>query len=159
MEGILRLRLLGTVHVERDGEPVRGFRSRKALALLGYLAVQDHPIPRERLVDLLWADRTEARGRANLSWVLHRISTLLPGCLQADRRTVQFQRAAPSTGPWSFGTVPYGPVRCPGTKGQGPDSIGRELCSTATLWPCGPGKHDVPLDLTRMGMRGCYCLR
>jgi len=25
----------------------------------------------------------------------------------------------PSTGPWSFGTVPYGPVRCPGTKGSG----------------------------------------
>ena len=95
MEGILRLRLLGTVRVERDGEPVRGFRSRKALALLSYLAVQDHPIPREHLVDLLWGDQPEARGRANLSWVLHRISTLLPGCLEADRHTIQFQRAAP----------------------------------------------------------------
>ena len=95
MEGILRLRLLGTVRVERDGEPVRGFRSRKALALLSYLAVQDQPVPREHLVDLLWGDQPEARGRANLSWVLHKISTLLPGCLEADRHTVQFQRAAP----------------------------------------------------------------
>jgi DNA-binding SARP family transcriptional activator len=66
MEGTLQLRLLGTVQVKRDGEPVRGFRSRKALALLGYLALQDHPIPRQYLVDLLWSDKSEARGRANL---------------------------------------------------------------------------------------------
>jgi predicted ATPase/DNA-binding SARP family transcriptional activator len=98
MEGILRLRLLGPVQVERDGEPVRGFESRKALALLGYLALQDRPIPRQCIVDLLWGDKSEARGRANLSWVLHKISTLLPDCLQADRHSVQFQRAAPSAG-------------------------------------------------------------
>ena len=81
--------------MERDGEPVCGFESRKALALLGYLAVHDGPIPREQLVDLLWGDKPEARGRANLSWVLHRISTLLPGCLEADRHTVGFQQGSP----------------------------------------------------------------
>ena len=32
-----------------------------------------------------------------------------------------------------------------------PDFIGRELCSTATSWPCGPGKHNIILSLTRMG--------
>jgi len=47
MEGILRLRLLGPVQVERNGEPVRGFESRKALALLGYLAVQGQPVSRQ----------------------------------------------------------------------------------------------------------------
>jgi len=31
--------------------------------------------------------------------------------------------------------------------------IGRELRSTATLSPCGPGKHDIILDLTRMGLQ------
>jgi DNA-binding SARP family transcriptional activator/Tfp pilus assembly protein PilF len=92
MEGIFRLRLLGTVQVEQDGEPMRGFRSRKALALLGYLAMQNQPVPREHLADMFWGDQPEARGRANLSWVLNRISTLLPGCIQADRHTVQFQR-------------------------------------------------------------------
>jgi ABC-type oligopeptide transport system substrate-binding subunit/DNA-binding SARP family transcriptional activator len=90
VEGIVRLQLLGTVQVERDGEPVRGFRSRKALALLGYLAVQGGPVPRERLVDLFWEDKTESQGRTNLSWVLRRISSRLPGCLQADRHSVQF---------------------------------------------------------------------
>jgi hypothetical protein len=34
MEGTCRLRLLGPVQVERDGEPVSGFESRKALALI-----------------------------------------------------------------------------------------------------------------------------
>jgi len=92
MEPTFRLRLLGTVQVEQDGQPVRGFGSRKALALLGYLAVHDHPIPREHLVDLLWENQSEARGRANLSWVLHKISALLPGCLEADRHSVQFRR-------------------------------------------------------------------
>ena len=32
-----------------------------------------------------------------------------------------------------------------------PDFIGRELCSTATSWPCGPGKHNIILNLMRMG--------
>jgi DNA-binding SARP family transcriptional activator/tetratricopeptide (TPR) repeat protein len=95
MEETFRLRFLGTVQVERDGQPVRGFRSRKALALLGYLARQDQPVPREHLADLFWEDQTESRGRANLSWVLNKIVTLLPGCMQADRHTVQFQRMAP----------------------------------------------------------------
>ena len=95
MEGTCRLRLLGPVQVERDGEPVGGFESRKALALLGYLAVHDGPIPREQLADLFWGDKPEARGRANLSWVLNRISTLLPGCLEADRHTVGFQQGSP----------------------------------------------------------------
>jgi DNA-binding SARP family transcriptional activator/predicted ATPase len=93
MKGTTSLRLLGTVQVERDGELVRGFRSRKALAILGYLAVQDQSIPRERLADLFWENKTEVRGRANLNWVLHRITTLLPGCLQTDCHTVGFQRA------------------------------------------------------------------
>jgi len=95
MEGSCRLRLLGPVQVERDGKPMRGFESRKALALLGYLAVHDGPIPREQLVDLLWPELSEGRGRANLSWVLNRISSLLPGCLEADRHTVGFGHGSP----------------------------------------------------------------
>ena len=90
MKSIFQLRFLGPVQIERDGEPVRGFESRKALALLAYLAVEGQPVPRERLVDLFWEDKTEAQGRNNLNWVLHRLSTHLPGCLQADRHTIQF---------------------------------------------------------------------
>lgn len=94
MGDVFHLRLLGPVEVEREGEPVRGFESRKALALLGYLAVQDHPVSRSHLANLFWSDKPEPRGRANLSWVLHKISTLLPGYLQADRYTIRLHRSA-----------------------------------------------------------------
>ena len=92
MEPTFRLRFLGAVQITQDDQPVRRFESRKALALLGYLAAQSRPIPREQLVDLFWGDKSESRGRANLSWVLNRIATLLPDCVQADRHDVQFQR-------------------------------------------------------------------
>lgn len=90
MKSTFRLRFLGPVQIERDGESVHGFESRKALALLACLVVEGQPVPRERLVDLFWEDKTEAQGRNNLNWVLNRLSTFLPGCLQADRHTVQF---------------------------------------------------------------------
>ena len=62
------------------------------MALLGYLATQDRPVPREHLADLFWEDKPESRGRANLSWILNHISARLPDCLQADRHSVQFRR-------------------------------------------------------------------
>jgi predicted ATPase/DNA-binding SARP family transcriptional activator/Tfp pilus assembly protein PilF len=95
MSSTFHLRFLGPVQVEQDDEPLRGFRSRKALALLGYLVTQGQALPRERLADLFWEDQTESRGRANLSWVLNKLKALLPDCLETDRHNVQFQRADP----------------------------------------------------------------
>ncbi len=92
MASIFHLRFLGVPQVERDGEPVSGLRSRKALALLSYLAVQERAVPRAHLAELLWEGLDEARGRANLSWVLHRITTLLPDCLTVDRHSVAFRQ-------------------------------------------------------------------
>ena len=51
MGATFRLRFLGPVQVERDGKPVRGFRSQKALALLGYLAAQGRPVKLSAVVD------------------------------------------------------------------------------------------------------------
>ncbi|MFQ5857826.1 MAG: BTAD domain-containing putative transcriptional regulator [Anaerolineae bacterium] len=86
------LRLLGPAQVEREGAPVQGFESRKALALLCYLATHDHPVSRSHLADLFWPGKPEPRARGNLRRVLHNLHTRLPGCLQTDRHTVQFQR-------------------------------------------------------------------
>jgi DNA-binding SARP family transcriptional activator/predicted ATPase len=91
MQPVYRLHLIGPVEVDRDGEPVRGFVSRKALALLGYLAVQRQPVSRSQLVDLFWPDKSEARGRGNLSRVLNNLSSLLPNCLEADYYSLQIQ--------------------------------------------------------------------
>jgi predicted ATPase/DNA-binding SARP family transcriptional activator len=97
MTSTLQLMLLGPVRLERQGEPVRGFQSRKAVAVLGYLALRQAPAPRDHLVDLFWPDLSGPRGRANLSVVLHNLSSLLPGCFEADRHAIGFR---PTSGLW-----------------------------------------------------------
>ena len=87
------LRFLGPARVERNGQAVGRLASGKALALLAYLVVQGQPVSRERLVDLFWRRLPPGRGRANLSWTLHKLSSLLPGCLEARRDSVCYCRA------------------------------------------------------------------
>lgn len=82
------IRLLGPVAVESAGQAIHGFESRRALALLCYLAARGQPVTRDRLVDLFWPAKSTAHGRGNLSRVLHNLSTLLPGALTADRHSV-----------------------------------------------------------------------
>lgn len=94
MEYAARLRLFGPIQVERDGAAPSRPGSRKALALLGYLAVQERPCSRASLADLFWGDLPEARGRANLSWALNKISATLPHVLKADVHSIQFRREA-----------------------------------------------------------------
>ena len=100
----LSLRLLGPARIERNGQAIRGLASGKTLALLAYLiaagrktvrrqsSARGQPVPREHLADVFWQDLPTSRGRANLSWTMHKISSLLPGCLGADRETVCFCR-------------------------------------------------------------------
>jgi len=90
MASLFRLQLLGPIHVDRDGEPIQGFKSRKVLALLCYLAAHGQPISRSYLVELFWPDQSESRGRNNLSQALHNILSLWPGCLEVNYYTVQF---------------------------------------------------------------------
>ncbi len=85
---MLRLHVLGPVRVEQDEHLVGGIDSRKALAVLCYLAVRGQPMPRRHLADLFWPDQLESQGRASLSRVLYRISSVLSDSLDADRHTV-----------------------------------------------------------------------
>lgn len=90
-----RLRLLGPTSVLEDDQPVRPLESRKALALLCYLAVRRQPVSRAHLAELFWSGKTEAQGRANLSWAIHNILSRWPGCLHANRQSVEFRPQAP----------------------------------------------------------------
>jgi predicted ATPase/DNA-binding SARP family transcriptional activator len=92
-----RLRLLGPVEVEREGAPVGRFVSRKAVAMLGYLAARGQPVSRIHLADLFWQDKAESRGRGNLSRAFNNLTTLLPGCWRADYHTIHF---IPSAAYW-----------------------------------------------------------
>ena len=78
----LELLLLGAPRVVLDGVPVT-FDTRKAIALLAYLAVTGQPQQRDALAALLWpeADQPHARGalRRTLS-VLHAALSEVPCC-------------------------------------------------------------------------------
>ena len=67
--GRLGLRLLGPPEAYRDGEPL-SFRTRKAFALLCYLAAEGGTHRREKLAALLWPESNEKKARTTLRSVL-----------------------------------------------------------------------------------------
>ncbi len=91
MTPLYKIYLLGSPQIEKEGQTITQTGSRKGLALLGYLASQDRPAPRTYLADLFWPDKTEARGRRNLSRELSQLAEYVPDCIRGDYHTVVFQ--------------------------------------------------------------------
>src|SRR5262245_25055315 len=87
---MVTIRLLGPPMIERDGEPTRPPRGRKAWALLGYLLLADRPPSRAHLAELLFADADDPLGA--LRWTLAELRRALgrPGVLTGDPVTVAF---------------------------------------------------------------------
>ncbi|MBI1298411.1 AAA family ATPase [bacterium] len=92
-----QIRLLGPIQIERNGAPIGRLESRKALALLCYLCCQNKAVSRNQLTELFWADKSETRGRGNLSRVLHSIGQEMPDVFLADRHSI---RLNPATQLW-----------------------------------------------------------
>src|SRR5579859_3806388 len=89
MNSSASLRLLGQIQVERNGTPISSFESRKSLALLAYLAYQEQSVSRSQLAGLFWGDKSEDRGRRNLSRELSYLTAEFPDSFQNDYYTVQ----------------------------------------------------------------------
>lgn len=70
MSDLLEIRALGGLTIERNGQPVMGFVSQTAEALLVYLACTGQPHRREVLAEFLWPYRERDQARANLRTVL-----------------------------------------------------------------------------------------
>lgn len=82
----LTISLLGTPQIELDGRPIH-VETRKAIALLAYLACASRPVKRDELASLLWPGSDQARG------VLRRTLAALNQAigkewLAADRQTI-----------------------------------------------------------------------
>ena len=58
----LEIRLLGPLEVERDGRALELPPSRKARALLGYLAATGRSHAREQICDIFWDSPADPRG-------------------------------------------------------------------------------------------------
>lgn len=88
----LLLKLMGDIHVFRDGESLALPPSRKTRGLLAYLALTQRSTRREQLCELLWEVPDDPRG--SLRWSLSKLRKLV-NCddktrLIADRNTVAF---------------------------------------------------------------------
>jgi DNA-binding SARP family transcriptional activator len=71
----LRVQMLGPLSVFRDGVALALPASRKARALLAFLALSPRPVPRAELCDLLWDAPNDPRGE--LRWSLSKIRGVL----------------------------------------------------------------------------------
>jgi DNA-binding SARP family transcriptional activator len=94
----LRISLLGTPLIEVDGRPL-AVDTRKAIAMLAFLAVTDRAHSRAVVADLLWPELDGARGGAALRRTLSTLRTALGedrlACVQAaPRRRAGRLRAA-----------------------------------------------------------------
>ncbi|MCB0046863.1 MAG: tetratricopeptide repeat protein [Caldilineaceae bacterium] len=84
----LSLNFLGPPHILLDDTPVT-FESRKAVALLAYLAVMDDRHTRSELMLLLWPESDNKRARGALRYTLSIIKTALgDGWLVMDRQQI-----------------------------------------------------------------------
>jgi DNA-binding SARP family transcriptional activator/Tfp pilus assembly protein PilF len=92
----LRIALLGPPRVERDGAPIE-VDTRKAIALLAYLAMQPERHGRDAVAGLLWPEYDTDHARGALRRTLSTLNKAVgPGWLAADRTTVGFAQ----TGFW-----------------------------------------------------------
>jgi DNA-binding SARP family transcriptional activator len=81
----LALYLLGPPRIERDGVPIE-VDTRKAIALLAYVAVTGQSHRRASLTNLLWPEYDRSRGRAALRRTLYALRRALAGAwLDVDR--------------------------------------------------------------------------
>jgi DNA-binding SARP family transcriptional activator len=84
----LSLYLLGSPRLEVSGRPVT-LETRKAVALLSYLAMVTGPVQRETLVALLWPEADKDHGRAVLRRTLYAIKrTPLGSCLRLSQDAI-----------------------------------------------------------------------
>jgi DNA-binding SARP family transcriptional activator len=93
----LTLTLLGPPHLERDGQPVT-LDTRKAMALLAYLAVTGQRHSRDALAALLYPDFDQSRARATLRRTLSSLKSAIgEPSLLIDRESIAL---APDAGLW-----------------------------------------------------------
>src|SRR4051812_41065853 len=82
----LQVRLLGPLSISHDGAELELPGSRKARALLGYLALAPRPVARSQLCELLWDVPNDPRGE--LRWCLSKIRGIVdePGRRRVNAR-------------------------------------------------------------------------
>lgn len=85
---MLEISTLGGLRILLDGQPVGDLKSRRAEALLAYLACTQRPQSRDVLVGLLWDEGNDTQTRGNLRWLIAVLRQRLAPYLQVTRSSV-----------------------------------------------------------------------
>lgn len=88
----LELYCFGGLEIYLNQQQVTNLVSRKADALVAYLACNPHIYPRDVLADLLWDDRTQKQALGNLRVVLNSLRRELSSFVTITRQSVQLKR-------------------------------------------------------------------
>ena len=91
----LHLALLGQLDIQKNGVPLADFESRKAQALLCYLAVTGQQHDRLFLAGLLWPEMPEASALSNLRKTVAVLHHYVDEHVHITRRSLAFDFAAP----------------------------------------------------------------
>jgi DNA-binding SARP family transcriptional activator/predicted ATPase/Flp pilus assembly protein TadD len=92
---MLTIQLLSGLHIQLHNTPLHTFKSRKAEALLIYLAYNQRPYTREHLAQLLWPDSDPQQAAANLRKQLTDLRQHIAPYLLTDGPTISFDTAQP----------------------------------------------------------------
>lgn len=87
----MEIRLFGAPALTLNGQPVTGFISNKAPALIYYLAAMEHAQMRELVATLLWTNTPELDAKRNLRTVLSNLRTVLGPFLEITRTTIRLK--------------------------------------------------------------------
>lgn len=87
----LEIRLFGAPVLTLNGQPVTGFISNKAPALIYYVAAMEHAQMREVVATLLWTDTPELDAKRNLRTLLSNLRTVLGPFLEITRTTIRLK--------------------------------------------------------------------
>ena len=92
----LELSLLGRPQICLDGQHVVGLRSRKARAILFYLAVTNQTQTRQKLAGFLWPEKTTDKGLNSLRGAIKKLYDYLDPYLDKPRRhTIAMRQGSP----------------------------------------------------------------
>lgn len=95
MNDVLQMSLLGPVVIRQSQREVTGFRSRKASALLIYLACMKGAQRREALADLFWDDCAPQQAQSNLRTTLVHLRDRLGDCVHSTHGQLSINPAVP----------------------------------------------------------------
>ena len=85
---LLQIYTLGDLRILCEGKLVKGLRSRKAQALMVYLACTSKTHAREALADIFWSESSPSQSMSNLRDVIHTLRKHLNPFVKINRYSI-----------------------------------------------------------------------